>query len=84
VVTHVRAKSTRPSRVGFVVSKAIGNAVRRNQVKRRMRHACGELLSELCEPTDIVVRALPRSGEATFTQLRSDIRRCLRKIGVMQ
>ena len=27
-----------PARVGFVVSKAVGNAVIRNRVKRRLRH----------------------------------------------
>ena len=36
-----------PARVGFVVSKAVGNAVVRNRVKRRLRHLCRERLDVL-------------------------------------
>lgn len=46
--------------MGFVVSKAIGNAVARNRVKRRLRH----LVTGLPAPfvADVVVRALPPSS----------------------
>jgi ribonuclease P protein component len=46
-----------PSRAGFVVSKAVGNAVARNRVRRRLRHLVAPLLDEV--QADIVVRALP-------------------------
>lgn len=36
-----------PARAGFVVSKAVGNAVVRNLVKRRLRHLVLERLSLL-------------------------------------
>lgn len=42
------------------MSKAVGNAVARNRVKRRLRHGVREL--GVPEATDIVVRALPASG----------------------
>ncbi|HLR58805.1 MAG TPA: ribonuclease P protein component [Beutenbergiaceae bacterium] len=84
VVAHVLTKSTRPTRVGFVVSKAVGNAATRNRVKRRMRHICAEVLEERSQPADIVVRALPRSSTATFTQLRTEMRRNLGKLGVLE
>lgn len=84
MVLHVLTESTRDTRVGFVVSKAVGNAVTRNRVKRRMRHAMGELLPDFSTSADVVVRALPRSSTATFGELRKDIRRGLGKIGVLQ
>lgn len=46
-------------RVGFVVSKAVGNAVARNRVKRRLRHLSRDLLDTTPEGTLLVVRALP-------------------------
>ena len=62
VVVHVAVSKENPpgqTRVGFVVSKAIGNAVARNRVKRRLRH----LVAALPAPAiaDVVVRALPPS-----------------------
>ena len=34
---RARATTTAPSRVGFTVSKKVGNAVERNRVRRRLR-----------------------------------------------
>lgn len=44
-------------RVGFVVSKKVGNAVVRNRVKRRLRHLAATMETPLA--ADVVVRALP-------------------------
>lgn len=61
------------SMAGFAVSKAVGGAVIRNRVKRRMRAIMAELLPTLAPGTSVVVRALPAAAGATFAQLRSDI-----------
>lgn len=60
VVVHVRHPQQNPpefTRVGFVVSKKVGDAVTRNRVKRRLRHLALDMHSPF--PTDVVVRALP-------------------------
>ncbi len=49
-------------RVGFVVSRAVGNAVTRNRVKRRLRHLANAQLEHTPPGTDLVVRALPRAA----------------------
>ncbi|QDP94753.1 ribonuclease P protein component [Microlunatus elymi] len=49
--------------VGFVVSKAIGNAVTRNRVRRRLRHLVREHLTELPTNALLVVRALPAASQ---------------------
>lgn len=59
LVLHARRRDAEPSRAGFVVSKAVGNAVTRNRVKRRLRHLCGGALSSAPFPVEVVVRALP-------------------------
>jgi ribonuclease P protein component len=65
------------SRTGFVVSKAVGGAVVRNRVKRRLR----SIVAALNLPTglSLVVRAAPRSAEATFDDLRLDVERLVTK-----
>ena len=44
-------------RVGLSVSKKLGNAVMRNQIKRRIRHILIQHKSQLVEPVDFVVIA---------------------------
>lgn len=69
LVVHAVRKSSPPSRAGFVVSKAVGNAVTRNRVKRRLRHLVAGALPGM-GPVDVVVRALPA---ATSGDLRGDL-----------
>jgi ribonuclease P protein component len=59
VVVHVRRTDQTPSRAGFIVSKAVGNAVNRNRVKRRLRHLAAAALPTAPFGVDLVVRALP-------------------------
>ncbi|MDQ4503919.1 ribonuclease P protein component [Sinomonas sp. ASV322] len=67
-----------PSRFGFIVSKAVGNAVTRNLVKRRLREAGAETLRERPRGVDVVVRALPAAASADWPSLRSDYVSALR------
>jgi len=61
-----------PSRIGFIVSKGVGNAVVRNLVKRRLREAGAASLREYGTGFAIVVRALPASATASWDQLLAD------------
>ena len=60
-------------RVGFVVSKAVGNAVTRNRVKRRLRHLARERLTSLPGSGVLVVRALPAAADASYDVLGADL-----------
>jgi len=71
--TPPAAVANRTARAGFVVSKAVGNAVVRNKVKRRLRHAVAAELPHWPPGTDVVVRATPRAAERDFAELQRDL-----------
>ena len=62
-----------PARVGFVVSRAVGSAVVRNRVKRRLRHLTRERLGMLPPGTLAVVRANPAAAGASAADLARDL-----------
>jgi ribonuclease P protein component len=66
--------------VGFVVSRAVGGAVDRNRVRRRLRHLLRDRLSSLPTASRLVVRALAPAGSASSGALASDVDRCLAQL----
>jgi ribonuclease P protein component len=69
--------------VGFVVSKAVGNAVVRNRVKRQLRHLTRERLGTLPAGSLVVVRANPAAAvaDSLATDLDSALATLLRQVG---
>lgn len=60
-------------RAGFVVSKAVGGAVTRNTVRRRLRHLVRERLDQLPPGSVLVVRAQPSAANASYQRLGADL-----------
>jgi ribonuclease P protein component len=58
-----------PPRVGFVVPRAVGPAVTRNRVRRRLRHLLRARLAVLPPGTRLVVRVLPGAAAASSAAL---------------
>ncbi|GHE42410.1 ribonuclease P protein component [Streptomyces longispororuber] len=77
---HVPGESVPPTRAGFVVSKAVGGAVVRNTVKRRLRHLMRDRLALVPPGSLVVVRALPGAGDATYAKLADDLDAALRRL----
>jgi len=69
-----------PVRVGFVVSKAVGNAVVRTRVKRRLRAVMAARLAELPDDALLVVRALPSSAGASSAELATSVDKLLPRL----
>ena len=72
------------ARIGFVVSKAVGPAVTRNLVKRRLRHLCRERAGSLPPGSLLVLRALPPAAEASYADLATELDRCLGRVAITE
>lgn len=73
---YARVRSDEPlgnNRFGFIVSKAVGNAVNRNLVKRRMRAMAAQFTADAIG-LDVVVRALPGAADVEWNELHQQVR----------
>jgi ribonuclease P protein component len=72
VVVHLCAADG-DRRIGFVVSRAVGGAVVRNKVRRRLRGLVMEMVDTLPVDAAVVVRANPVAADAGYAELRRDV-----------
>jgi ribonuclease P protein component len=86
------APSPPPARIGFVVPRAVGNAVVRNHVTRRLRALSAARIERLGQVSAgfppgcrVVIRALPTAADASYatlsTQLDAALATALRRAG---
>ncbi len=74
---------TAPARLGFTVTKKVGNAVVRNRTRRRLKEAARLLLAD--KPVvgfDLVLIGRDGTRKRNFLQLRQDIQRAMARTGV--
>jgi ribonuclease P protein component len=81
LVIRPRANGLPHNRYGFVTSRAVGKAVVRNKLRRRLREAARSLSLE--NGWDIVVIARRSAAEATYGQLRESLASLLERAAVM-
>ena len=67
-------------RVGFIVSKAVGNSVTRHRVARQLRHVLATHLDQLAPGSHLVIRALPGCAGSTSEAIDRDVTRALRRL----
>jgi ribonuclease P protein component len=66
-------RSCDPPKIGFVVSRAVGSAVVRNRVRRRLRELMRGYLQSLPGGSLLVVRANPSAARAGQSDLAADL-----------
>jgi ribonuclease P protein component len=71
-------ESPAPTRVGITVSKAVGNAVVRNRLRRRIKAILDRHPLAAPPYRDLLFIARPGAGEATFEAIRAEVERLLR------
>ncbi len=68
-----RDEDAGPAHVGLVVSRAVGNAVVRNRVRRRLRHLARGYLESLPGGSLLVLHARPRAATASQADLAAEL-----------
>jgi ribonuclease P protein component len=79
-VTGIAGPPGASVQAGFVVSKAVGNAVIRHRVARQLRHLVRDRLTALPPGSAVVVRALPAAAGQSSEVLGRDLDAALRRV----
>ncbi len=84
VLQALARQDDRPVRLGFTVTKKVGNAVIRNRTRRRLREAARLLLqSRPLASADLVLVGRDTTRSRKFALLIEDLARSLAKLGVV-
>jgi ribonuclease P protein component len=75
--THDEAEG---ARVGFTVSKALGGAVQRNRIRRRLREAVRISGFSYDMPVDVVINPKRSALNAEFTDLQNEVMKAFQVI----
>lgn len=73
-----------PFRIGISVSKKIGNAVCRNQIKRYVRQAFLELQEDVKDQYDYLIIARKPAAEMNFHEVKGSLTHVLKRGKVLK
>ena len=76
----VRANELALNRFGFSIKKALGGAVVRNRIRRRVREIVRCHRQEISAGWDIVIHPKSSVAKAQFAALNEDLLRLLKKL----
>lgn len=83
VVVYILPNRLQTTRIGFSVSKKLGNAVVRNRVKRLLREACKQLLPQIVMGYDVVIVARRNAPAAGLDRLLPAVAWLFKKSGIL-
>jgi ribonuclease P protein component len=83
VVQALPRSDSLPARLGFTVTRKVGNAVVRNRTRRRLKEAARLLLAQYpVSGVDLVLIGRDSTRKRNFIALQGDIRRALERTRV--
>lgn len=72
------------SRFGVTAGREMGNAVRRNRAKRRLREALRRYMLRVAPGQDVVLIARPALNNAEWTDVLNTLETLLRRAGLIE
>ena len=69
--------------IGVIASQAVGHAVQRNRVRRRIKACFDELIMNMHPGWDLVVVARRPIVDAEYSEIRTGVTRLLEQAGLM-
>lgn len=82
IIVYIKKNDILCNRFGIVTSKKVGNAVKRNQVKRRIRAIAMNNMDRLDKGNDIVVISRQNSAKVEYKFMEKDFLIVMRKAGL--
>jgi ribonuclease P protein component len=83
IANWLRLPEDTHSRLGVVVSKKVGDSVRRSRAKRLLRESFRIHQHELRQPVDLVLVARPSIANRAFAEVEKDFLTTLRQAGLL-
>ena len=83
LLVWTKTNSDEPTKIGFIASKKVGNAVMRNLSKRKFREVFRELYPSILNGFKIVVIASPEAPKTEYKKLKDSVEGVLRKASLV-
>jgi len=82
LILHVHPNRVGEKRIGVSISKKVGNSVKRNRIKRVIKENFREYYNTVDENKDYVFVARVGCSDATFTDIKREMKFLLKKLSV--
>ncbi|MCL1865502.1 MAG: ribonuclease P protein component [Spirochaetes bacterium] len=83
IIFFIKNSSLNDIKIGIAIDKKLGNAVKRNWIKRRIRAVCTDLIIQMNRGFLIIIKPVPENVMMNFEDLKSELVMLFKKAGAL-